>query len=256
VVVGNAYLLTMALEKSERMQGKTTAIMVAQEEFRRGHRNRRGGVPSTRAHRTYDDGALDICLVGPSVNTVPSTMEGIFNHGVEMRAWVLAIIREESGEPDLVEEDVRCFVFERCSIYGEEITSIAYTRARTRVSYNVTLIARDEDRRSSSRAAACDDIVGCVHRYFMAIGVDDNRVLARFALVTKFKDDTTAVERALGLRAITRWGEAIVPLKDFLAKCMVHVVKPKRNAGSTGRIYSVPLWGLVPTSSYTSTRPF
>lgn len=246
VVVGNAYLLTLALEHSEILEERRDAVTAAREAFR----GKKKSVNSLPAFTDQKD--LDIRLDGQSMSKSPGTMAETFNNDLTMRAWAMTLIRERSREPELVEDDVRCLVFQRCQIYGEGITSLAYTRARTRVSYNVTLTTRDEDPTEINMGATRDNVVGCVHKYFMAIGVDDNRVLARFALVTKFQDDTTTEESNLGLRAVKRWGEALVPLENFLEKCMLHHVPPKNRAnGGAIRIYSVPLWGLTPTSGLT-----
>lgn len=259
LVMGNAYMGRRALEKSERLCGRGDATTIAKNAYRR----------DIQSKRTFDQESLQVHLVGPSSTEHPTTLEKQWPGKVDVQARAMALIREQSGDDAVTEGDVRCFAYERCSVWGESITSKSYLREKTRVSCNVTL-ATDEAhpcrRGKEVGEAMCD--VGTVHRYYMAVRVtssegntDSHRinvkddVLARFAFVTRFVDDTPPLGIGMGLRVVKAWGEALVPLEEFLAKCILHYIEPKQTETSTGGSWvAVPLWGMRPSSS--SARPF
>lgn len=271
VIIGNKYLALIALDRSERLLGKRRAATLAMEAIR----------PCTTRHRQYDDASKEVHLVGPSDTTLKeaATLDEAFL-GIDMQCQAMHLIREASGRQELCAQDVRILVFHRCSIWGEEITCMEYGRQQTRVSYNVCLLSRHASlegggdigsRQEGVAIAEPERILGAevasVHRYYMVVGRapthTTDRVLARLALVTVFNDCTPTERSGMGYMMVQQWGEALVPIEEFSAKCILHQPSVPTTLGRYGvnqsedggeDWYAIPLWGIQPGTP--TTRPY
>ena len=233
-VIGNEYMTKQAVRRSELFEG-SSAISVAKAAAAKSKLVKRAApVPGT-PRRVWDDETLESHLVGASTNVAGLTLDAAF-HGVDVvKSHALNLITKLAGQA-IEARDIRVYVFLRCSISGEAVTSLAYSRAYRRASYNVTLVSE----------ASPQHIVATVHKYFLATHEKEDRVLGRFALVTKYSEHSNTTESGLGLQSVRRWGEGVVPLTDFGEKCILHFIPDvsANSSSSAGKMYAIPLWGI------------